>query len=105
MGLFDVEVFSCEVGLVKPEREIYECCLNRLGLAAKECVFVGDGGSGELTGARAVGLTTVFVSGVMSELWPEAVEQRAAEADFRIARIPDLMTLPIKLSGSHPQAQ
>jgi putative hydrolase of the HAD superfamily len=40
-GLFDVEVFSCVVGCVKPERAIYDNCLVRLGLSAAECLFVG----------------------------------------------------------------
>ena len=93
-GLFDVEVFSYEVGAVKPEPEIFELCLRRLGRRAADCVFVGDGGSNELTGARAVGLRTVFVSGVMAELWPDAVAGRAAAADHHIVRAAELLTTP-----------
>jgi putative hydrolase of the HAD superfamily len=83
-GLFDVEVFSCEVGCVKPEPEIYRICLERLGLDANDCIFVGDGGSNELDGAKAVGLRTVFVSGVIEELWPERIEPRRAVADHHV---------------------
>ena len=40
--MFDVVVISGEVGLRKPEREIFELTLDRLGLQAGECAFVDD---------------------------------------------------------------
>lgn len=88
---FDVEVFSCDVGCAKPEPKIYALCLERLGLAPGECVFVGDGGSDELRGARAAGLRTVFMSGAIEELWPERVAPRRALADHHIRGIPELL--------------
>jgi putative hydrolase of the HAD superfamily len=92
-GLFDSEVFSCHVGCVKPERAIYEHCLRELGLRGEECLFVGDGGSNELAGARAVGMSPVFVWGVVAELWPDCVPERALLADHHIRQVPDLLTL------------
>ena len=92
-GLFDAEVFSCKVGCVKPERSIYEHCLRSLGLAADECLFVGDGGSNELSGAKDVGMSTVFVSGVMAELWPELVPERLSQCDHHIEQVPEVLTL------------
>ena len=44
---FDDAVFSCDVGFVKPGREIYELALSRLGAKPEEAVFIGDGGSEE----------------------------------------------------------
>jgi putative hydrolase of the HAD superfamily len=90
-GLFDVEIFSCDAGCAKPEPEIFAACLQALGLPASECVFVGDGGSDELQGARAVGLRTVFVSGVIEELWPERIESRRAVADHHVRWVPELL--------------
>jgi putative hydrolase of the HAD superfamily len=52
-----VATFSCREGFCKPDPRIYARTLERLGLRAEECAFVGDGGSRELTGATAVGLT------------------------------------------------
>jgi len=95
-GLFDAEVFSCEAGCVKPEPAIYEHCLQALGVSASECLFVGDGGSNELAGAKDVGLTTVFVSGVIAEFWPERVQQRLMLADYHVecvAKMPELLGL------------
>lgn len=83
-GLFDSEVISCEVGMVKPEPEIFRRCLDEVSLQAGECMFVGDGGSNELVGAKDVGLTTVFVSGVIAELWPERIPARIASADYHL---------------------
>ncbi len=95
-GLFDSEVISCEVGMVKPEPEIFRKCLDELSLRAAECMFVGDGGSNELVGAKEVGLTTVFVSGVIAELWPERITARIASADHHLRwahEVPGLLRL------------
>ena len=42
LGMFEVKVFSSSVGLVKPEREIYEYCLTRLSLEPEETLFIDD---------------------------------------------------------------
>lgn len=39
---FDGLVFSAEVGMAKPDREIYEYVLNTYGLKAEETIFVDD---------------------------------------------------------------
>ena len=54
---FDAVVMSCDVGMVKPDAEIYRHCLSLLGVGPDGCLFVGDGGSNELDGARHAGLT------------------------------------------------
>jgi len=92
-GLFDVEVFSCIAGCAKPERTIYDRCLRALGALPAESLFVGDGGSNELIGAREAGMSTVFVSGVMASLWPERVSERRASADYHVERVPELLAL------------
>jgi epoxide hydrolase-like predicted phosphatase len=40
--MFDVVVISGEVKMRKPERQIYELTIDRLGLEAPRCVFVDD---------------------------------------------------------------
>jgi putative hydrolase of the HAD superfamily len=39
---FDVAVFSCEEGIAKPERRIYEIALERLGAKPPDVVFIDD---------------------------------------------------------------
>jgi len=38
----DEAVFSCSVGLVKPDRRIYEIAAERLGVRAADCLFIDD---------------------------------------------------------------
>ncbi|MBE3075621.1 MAG: HAD family phosphatase [Actinobacteria bacterium] len=40
--MFDAVVISGEVGMRKPEPEIFELALGRIGLPAGECVFIDD---------------------------------------------------------------
>lgn len=60
-GAVDVEVFSSEVGLRKPDAAIYLYATERLGLEPTACLYVGDGSYRELSGAAAVGMHAVLV--------------------------------------------
>lgn len=57
--LLDVRVFSVVVGTCKPDPAIYLAACRRLGVAPAECLYVGDGGSRELTGATGAGMTAI----------------------------------------------
>lgn len=93
-GLFDSVVFSCDVGCVKPEREIYERSMRDLGRAPGECLFVGDGGSQELRGAREAGLSTVMITGHISGVIPDKIAERREYADFVIQTLDQLVVRP-----------
>jgi len=60
-ALLDCAVFSCEVGLRKPDERIFRLASARLGVRPEECLFVGNGGSDELAGAAAVGMQPVLI--------------------------------------------
>jgi putative hydrolase of the HAD superfamily len=60
--LFDVTVFSCLVGMKKPDPRIYLMAAKKLGVTPQECVYIGDGSSQELTGALKVGMSPVLIS-------------------------------------------
>ena len=60
-SVMDAAVLSYDVGLAKPDPRIFALAANRLGVKAERCLFVGDGGSGELTGAAKAGMTAVLV--------------------------------------------
>lgn len=53
----DTALFSFELGMKKPEPEIFKRCCGALGVLPSECVYVGDGGSNELEAARSLGMT------------------------------------------------
>jgi putative hydrolase of the HAD superfamily len=57
--LLDASIFSVEVGRCKPDPLIYLAACRELGVLPEECLYVGDGGSRELTGATQVGMTAV----------------------------------------------
>jgi FMN phosphatase YigB (HAD superfamily) len=49
---------------VKPEPEIYRLAMRNLSVGPADCIFVGDGGSEELRGARDLGITTVMITDI-----------------------------------------
>ena len=59
---FDAVTFSFACGHVKPELPIYKTTLDSLGVAADQCLFVGDGGSDEHYGANSAGMKAVLTS-------------------------------------------
>ena len=42
LPLLDGGVFSCDVKLIKPDREIYQCIADKFCLEPSECVFIDD---------------------------------------------------------------
>jgi putative hydrolase of the HAD superfamily len=57
--LFDVVVISAEVGLRKPDPDIFKLTVEKLGLDAAACIFVDDH-PGHLKAAQEAGMTTVL---------------------------------------------
>jgi putative hydrolase of the HAD superfamily len=60
--LLDATVFSWVQGYRKPDPRMFTTAVARLGVAATDCLYVGDGGGRELSGATRAGLTPVLVS-------------------------------------------
>ena len=56
---FDVPLISYEQGICKPSPQMYKLMTEKLGVEPEECLFVGDGGSKELYGAREAGMKPV----------------------------------------------
>lgn len=59
-SMFDFTVISCDVGFVKPEKEIYEIALDKLGKIKPEEVIFIDDQERCIEGARNVGLRVVL---------------------------------------------
>jgi len=58
-GVLDVRVLSTEERHHKPDPWMYIAAADRIGVEPLSCLYVGDGGSHELSGAAAVGMTPV----------------------------------------------
>ena len=65
--MFDGVVISGEVGLYKPEPEIYRLGAEKVGLTPEDCVFVDDLKE-NVAGAEAVGMTAILHRGSESTL-------------------------------------
>ena len=82
---FDAPVTSFETGVMKPDPAIFHLCMDSLGVCAADCLYVGDGGSQELTAARLLGLRAV------QAVWyfrPGGVQPVAPLAEFPRAQQP-----------------
>ncbi|TML25104.1 MAG: HAD family hydrolase [Actinobacteria bacterium] len=60
--LLDTCVYSVEVGACKPDPRMYLTACRRLDVDPRRCLYIGDGGSQELSGARQVGMTAVLLT-------------------------------------------
>ena len=65
--LFDAAVISGDVGVHKPEPEIFHLGAERIGVPPKDCVFVDDLRE-NCEGAEAVGMTAILHRGADSTL-------------------------------------
>ncbi|HSX43983.1 MAG TPA: HAD family phosphatase [Candidatus Saccharimonadales bacterium] len=52
---FDPVIISCDVGMRKPDPEIYQLMLEKLGLPAEECIFV-DNRADNVEAAKKLGM-------------------------------------------------
>ncbi|MEV6109192.1 HAD family hydrolase [Streptomyces sp. NPDC051940] len=57
----DARVLSCEEGRRKPDAELFRTIAGRLGARPEDCLYVGDGGGDELTGATRCGMTAYML--------------------------------------------
>lgn len=67
----DVPVFSCTEGVKKPDQRIYSRTLQRLVADSRDCLYIGDGSSRELSGAKEIGMYPVLIR-VPHEMNPDA---------------------------------
>jgi len=64
--LFDKIFYSHEIGLRKPDTDIYEFVLNDIGKTPKECIFIDDNQS-NLYGAESIGIRTIWAKKPLSD--------------------------------------
>lgn len=87
---FDSVVFSCNVGMLKPEVGIYNCAMKALNVMPKESIFVGDGGSNELYGAKKARMKTIFTEYLESKSEIRK-EQIMISADFHVKSFDEIL--------------
>ncbi|HEY1571618.1 MAG TPA: HAD family hydrolase [Pseudonocardiaceae bacterium] len=91
-GRIDATVFSSQVGRRKPDPLLYQLACDGVGVPAADCVYVGDGGSGELTGATRFGMRAILLA---DEHWGSGHRYDAdvwhGEVIHSLTEVPDLV--------------
>ena len=59
--MIDVSVYSSLMGIQKPDPRIYQLAIKQLAVEPKDCLYIGDGDSQELTGASKVGMQPILL--------------------------------------------
>ena len=57
---FDVILISEIEGVRKPELEIFQLALDRLGVLAQNSIFVGDNPTADISGAKNAGMRAIW---------------------------------------------
>jgi putative hydrolase of the HAD superfamily len=96
--LLDTCVFSVDIGECKPHPAIYLAACSRLGVSPAECVYVGDGGSQELTGAADLGMTAVRLAS--ADLANHLVFN--ADSGWHGPTVASLLDVPTFVAGHNP---
>jgi len=81
LELFDDRFYSYEMGLMKPDRRVYEKALSRIGVPADRIVFFDDNRT-NIEAATAVGLQSILVSD-FDDLAQKIGRIRLGKADVR----------------------
>ncbi len=92
-SLIDEPVFSCSVGLTKPDPQIFYLACERLGVKPAECLYVGDGGSSELTGASQVGMSPVLIRAPYDQTGDRFRMSPSEWDGLKISSIREILTL------------
>lgn len=90
-SFFDSVAFSCVEKHRKPDPLFYKIPLNRLGLDAAECVYVGDGYGEELTGAGKAGMKPILIYSSIDPEEPERLVVKDWEG-ITIRSLPEIQT-------------
>lgn len=88
---FDLALFSCEVGLKKPDPAIYHLASERLNVAQQHCLFIGDGGSNEHHGATQSGMHPVMITRFISPAKQQARRPYCRGEIATLAELPALL--------------
>jgi putative hydrolase of the HAD superfamily len=59
---FDPIIISCEVGCSKPDPAIFNLAIQRAGVSARDCIYIGDNYYDDATGSRKVGMPALIIN-------------------------------------------
>ena len=89
--LFDGIYLSSDYGCKKPDRRFFELLLNERGIAPESAIMVGNDGECDIRGARAVGLSTLYIRSNISPVEPLPRADHVIEK-MDLRRVRELLT-------------
>ncbi|NOY07505.1 MAG: HAD family hydrolase [Spirochaetes bacterium] len=88
---FRFAIFSCDIGVLKPDKKIYQLALDKMKTIPEKSLFVGDGGSNEFKGAKLFNMETLMTTEFIKELWPEKIDEIKNDADYVVDKLNDII--------------
>ena len=89
--LFDGIYLSSDYGCKKPDRRFFEVLLTERGIAPESAVMIGNDGECDIRGARAVGLSTLYIRSNISPAEPLPEADYVLE-EMDLHRVRDILT-------------
>ena len=59
---FDHLIISCEVGCSKPDQAIFNLAMERAGVQARDCIYIGDNYYDDAVGSQKVGMPALIIN-------------------------------------------
>jgi REG-2-like HAD superfamily hydrolase len=103
--LFQTIISSADVGLYKPDAEIFSLATGRLAVSPDEAWHVGDHADADVRGARQAGLTGVLLARQSNQesAYRAGAVLAADETSFVISDLRELLSLVDKANGETNQ--
>ncbi|RAP76141.1 HAD family hydrolase [Paenibacillus montanisoli] len=86
---FEFILVSEEAGVKKPDAKIFEMALERLGLLAGECIFIGDHPVNDIEGASSAGMETIWIQ--VNHPWREELTAKPLHTIRQLGELIELL--------------
>ena len=80
---------SGEIGIRKPNIEIFRVACERANVLPKEAMYVGDTIQNDIVGANRAGMTSIFINRKSEELIPQITDEKP---DYSISNLYDVLS-------------
>lgn len=91
--LFDIFIDSTLVGIKKPDPQIFQIALNRIGIYSSDTVVIGDSYDRDIQPAKILGCTTIWLDG---KSWTKPKD--TSDADYRINSIKEVENILLNIT-------
>ncbi len=90
-AFFKVRAISAHLRVRKPDPKMYRHVLDGLSVSGEDCLYVGDGNSEELPGAKQHGMRTVWVDNGGEQHWKDRFVGGGDHRVEQLSELPDLI--------------